>query len=164
MKEPKTVEIDGQKYLIGALPTSSSLKVLTLITKKILGPIGRAFENVPAGKIENILDADFDISAALTALADNLDQDEVVETIQTLFSMVKPFGKESLNFESLAQEYSMSHVFILIKEAMEVNYGDFLEGSGGGLKAVMAGILQGKAKSTGSSGGQSSQGAGASSK
>ncbi len=106
-KETATKEIDGHQYVIGQLTTTRQLKLLARLNRILLEPIG----NLTGGPDQEVSlkDLNLDIKGACKALADNLTEDAVVDTVKELLEPVLRDGK-TINFDQDFQG-EMKHLF-----------------------------------------------------
>lgn len=126
MKQPQSVVIDGTTFSVSPLLTSQGLVVMSRIMK-LLGPTAAgALKNGGEG-----LDSQIDLSGALNALADRMDETLVLDTIKKLVnesttqvSTPDGTGMLKLNFELQFQGEFVT-LMKVVKLAFEVNYGDF---------------------------------------
>lgn len=143
------------------LKPSQALKVKVRILKLLGGPAGKlfqAFKKIEGAK--SAMDLDFDVSSLgpmFESLADRLDEDDVIETLNLLFKSVIA-GSKPLHVDHDMFIGNTGDILVAAQTAAEVNFGDFLGGLsafGKKLKATGSMIL-GKRPSTGISG-ESSQ-------
>jgi hypothetical protein len=129
----KKVEVDGISYQIGQLMPTKSIKLLT----RILKIVGR-----PAGMLTNSYQA---LDVVIGAITDKLEEETVVQLLQDILSttvcMKEDSGKGSVadNFDIHFIEYGLNHLFKLVRESLEVLYGDFFAEKGilGSLSAFL---------------------------
>jgi len=125
-------EIDGESYIFTMLRPRISTKLLVKIIK-IIGPsVGKAFNKEV--KIKNILDINIDIGSAVMTLCERIDEDNVQNIIDTLFTQVQHKGKGILsNIQAYEELFSgrLKHLFNVVKASLEVQYADFFDGKEG---------------------------------
>ena len=118
-------EIDGIAYSCAPLPATKALRLMTRLTKLvgetalIIAAKGRAaLDDVPADVLQ----------FTVRAIADRLEEDEVVTTIKLLLSTMRTAGVEDLSktFDTHFQGRLM-HLFGVVQYALEVNYRDFFD-------------------------------------
>lgn len=107
--EQRVVTVAGNDYLITHLPTTKGLVVMKSLVK-LLGPVLGSLTETSGP------------SVLVEALAENIDNVDVVELIQRLMVTVTKANGQPLNFETdFAGQY---HVLIaLAKEVVDFNYG-----------------------------------------
>lgn len=124
--------IDEHEYEFTKLGAKQSVKVFTKILKIIGEPIALsagAFEG-KGPLLERVFNGDA-LGKAMKALAERMDEDEVVSLMETLCGETACIcdGKK-VNFNS-HYEGRLAHLFKVLKAALEVQYGDFLGEFGG---------------------------------
>ena len=127
-------EIDKEKYTFYRLPPRESLKVLTKITKILGGAAGKAVSSATSSK--NLLDK-IDAGSIIGGIADRLDEDEVMQIVDTMLSTVVHTGEGEVSkaFDTLFQG-RITHLLKVLKVALEVEYQDFF-GVESGLKNII---------------------------
>ena len=133
-------EIDGELYIFTMLRPRVSISLLKRIIK-LFGPtIGKTFPE--AIKIKDILDANIHIGDALTEFSERLDDKEVQDMIDILFTQVQHKGEgilsNQLAFDNLFTG-RIKHLFKVVLKAVEVQYADFLPEGEDPLKAIIEG-------------------------
>ncbi len=122
-------EIDGEFYIFTMLRPRVSTKLLVRFIK-IIGPsIGKAFHEEV--KIKEIFDINIDIGNAIMALCQNIDEENVQNIIDILFTQVQHKGKGVLSNNQAYDELfsgKLKHLFNVVKAAFEVQYADFFSG------------------------------------
>lgn len=161
MQAPKKYVIDGKEYEIGHFMTSKSTKLLARLTKLVLGPLGAGLSGVGLSKGDGEdgggIDSDISVDKAFMALADNIDEDLILNTIKELMSEVRLGTGGAIEFETHFMGETM-HMLNVVKTVLEHNYGDFFGGMSGAVKSAIAMFTtQGKQTSTGQSGASSSR-------
>jgi len=145
LREPVRKMIDGEDYTFCLLPPRQSVRLLTKIMK-IIGPaLGTIVEGNDLSNLDSVQDIDFDLSKAVSALFDHVNEDDVDMIIDALISQVihKGTGDLSKSFDYHFQG-RLPHLFKVIGAALEVQYGDFFAGKLGDLKGKLrAAIPQG---------------------
>jgi hypothetical protein len=121
--------IDNEKYIFYMLKPRISLSLLTKLIK-IIGPgIGKAFPS--SIKAKDILETDIDIGSLFHELSNKIDEKEVQEIIDILFSQVMHSGEGEL-LKGMAYDNLFSgrikHLLKVVLKALEVQYNDFLAG------------------------------------
>lgn len=152
MRGTETHVIDGKKYEFMLIPPLEALRIITRIIKRILPPLGGAFSGSNIMDIANAIDGDINIQAMTISIAQNLDENEVEETVKQLMDYVMIDGRK-INF-SVDFAGTLMHMMAVIAKAIEVNYSDFLDGLKGRLATIIKNASSQKAniRSTGSSG------------
>lgn len=125
-KELVKKNVDGSDYEFQIFGAKQSLKLLTRLSRMILEPMGAA-----AGSLEGegpMIERVFGgkgLAMAAKALSDKLDQDEVLNLVETFCSYPACLcdGKQ-FDFNT-HYEGRLGHLFKVLKAALEVQYGDF---------------------------------------
>ncbi len=136
-------ESNDQKYdlVFTMLSPKKSLKFLMFMGKFVGGGAGKAMGAV-AGKFDNISaikESDIDISKlgeVLFDLMDKVDEDEVEQKLDLLFSSVKLNG-QSLDGDHHIFDGNPALIFKVAGKALAVNYKSFLFGNSGILKKLL---------------------------
>ena len=132
-KEPVEKVIGNETYIFYYLPPRISMQVLVKLTK-IVGPaLGAAFPEDKSVKINDILDMDIKIGDAINMLIEKIDANETQAIIDTLFTSVICKGRGKLSEEAVYNELftgDLKLMFTILKEALEVQYGNFFGESG----------------------------------
>lgn len=158
MQEMKKYKIDGEEYEIGHFMTSKSTKMFARLTKLVLGPIGAGISDNSGASMDSVLDSAIDIDKMLTAIAANIDEDQVVSTVKELMSEVRLGTGMQFNFETHFMGRLM-HMMKVLKAVLEHNYADFFGGVSGAVSgAIQRFMSRATAASTAQSGASSSQG------
>lgn len=124
MKQAQTKEINGIKFTVSPLLTSEGLIVMSRIMK-LLGPTAAGALQEGKG-----IDSEINLSGALNALAERLDETLVLDTIKKLVNDrstqvgTPEGGATQLNFELQFQGEFVT-LMQVVQLAFEVNYGDF---------------------------------------
>lgn len=130
---------DGfEEYEIRYLNTTKSLKILARLNQMILGPLGTIVSNVK-GETKSVLDNQLNVEGAFKLLANNMDEEMVVQTIKELMTVVRLGTGMEFNFDMHFEGRPM-HLLKVVRAVLEVNYQDFfdeLAGVAGLLKKVM---------------------------
>jgi len=144
-RETKTITYkNGEKEyscLFAQLSPSKSLKFMMFLTKVVGGSTAKVIGSLNGGSIQdlaNINDDQIDlekIGDAIFGLFDRVDEDEVIEKLNLLFSSVSIEG-EQLDVDHLIFQGQPTLIFKLAKEAMAVNYSSFLEGISSAIKKL----------------------------
>lgn len=136
--------IDDREYDFYPMPPKLAVKVLTRLTKIIGRPLAELSGLV---KGENDLDKILDnpmgmaiAARAASALVNNLEEDQVLVTIEQLLGPVhvktpETQGTIPIQFD-VHFEGRIGHLLKVVTAALEVNYSDFFAGN-----AVLAGIM-----------------------
>lgn len=114
----KYVEIGETKYMVSVLPPTRSLKLLTRLSKIIGGPMSELAKGEDEDRRQMI-------PVAVKALLANLDEDRTVSVIKEILSCVSVDGK-MVNMERQFHG-KLGELIKVCKEALEVNYADFLD-------------------------------------
>lgn len=128
-KQPQEITIDGETYIFAMLKPRFSSPLLVRVLRILAPSMGKAYSG-PI-KLKEILDTPIDIGAAITELSLRLNEKEVQEIIDLLFTQVIHKGHGSLSNEAVIDELfsgRIKHMFKVVKTALEVQYADFLEG------------------------------------
>lgn len=155
--ENSTREIDGLKVEVFLLPPKQALKVLTRLSKIVGEPLGLAAgallggqkgaetEAVPLSAREVQVDV---LGKAVAALTDRLDEQVVLDTVETLLGSVHVKTADDNGTRPVRMEHDFKGKTLtmlkVVAFALEVNFSDFFGASGvsGGLlakaRAVMA--------------------------
>jgi len=137
MQETKTYAIDGKEYDFYFINPTKALKLLTRLIKIALGPVGGAFGGGSVSAT-SVLDTSISLDGLFARLAENLDEDVVTNTIKEIMFYVRHKEGAEIIFDA-EFEGQMWHLMKLVRQALEVNYGDFFDG----IKAEL-GILRRK--------------------
>jgi hypothetical protein len=128
-KKYKEIKIGNEEYIFTMLKPRISISLLTKIIR-IIGPsLGKAFPNEI--KIKNILEADINIGNSIIEFSNKLDDLQIQEIINILFTQVQHKGEGKLSNELAFNNLfsgKLKHLFKVVKAALEVQYADFLEG------------------------------------
>lgn len=157
MRETKTYSIDGQEYDFYYINPTKALRLLTRLIKIALGPVGGAFGGGGVSAA-SVLETTISLDGLFARLAENLDEDVVTNTIKEIMFYVRHKGGAEIIFDD-EFEGNMWLLMKLVRQALEVNYGDFFDGIKAGIGTLKR--TQGnnpgldKKTSTGSSGDQS---------
>jgi hypothetical protein len=129
-KDIEKVEIDGVTYLFGHLGMKQNIKLLTKLIKLVGAPAMKA-----KGTGEDYF------MDAIGVLMAGLDEDNILNIVRESLSEVvalgesAPNGKLSEHFDTYFRTYGIVHLFKVVKQSLEVLYGDFFEENG-----ILAGI------------------------
>lgn len=116
MKNKKQVELDGKTYVVGCLTTTAALKLLTRITKIVGAPMATMSMASAGSELETLL------PKAITILSEKLEPEEFLSIVKELMRCVT-LDNKMLNIDT---DLDLKTTLLLCKEAMEVNYEDFL--------------------------------------
>ena len=140
--------VDDQLYEFEQFTTTNSLKTLARLTKIVGEPLAIALGGffkeekpglTPAGipkpvaAPKGLLDRDIDgdaIKAAVAALVDRLDENEVVELVKKLTSEKVLCDHQAIVFD-LHFAGRPLHLFKVLKAAIEAQYGNFFDAAKG---------------------------------
>lgn len=116
----ETFVIDGASYTVSTFPATKGIQVLKQLTKLIGPSIAQMF--TPAE------DGESNVSLAMEALLDHIDDVAVDSLLQTLITGVTK-DNMAISFDT---EFSGNylHLFNLAKKVVEVNYGDLFQLAG----------------------------------
>lgn len=107
MIQQKTVNVMGTEYLLTHMPAIRGTRMLKRLVK-LVGPAMATFQK------------EQDLSGAMTALFDNLDDNVEALLVELVASANK--GSMVINFDNeFAGEYD--RLFLLVKEIVEFNFG-----------------------------------------
>lgn len=123
-KEIVKEEIDGVIYQFAQLAPTVALKLLTRLIKLVGGPMAAMSEPSMA-----------DLGSIVSKLGENLDSDQVIDTIKMALSQTFPLGSTTLaplseQFDAHFINHGTFHMFKVLKKALEVQYGDFFGENG----------------------------------
>ncbi len=136
----KEKDIDGKKYRVQTLPTSRGQILIT----KILGAILPALAKAAGGKGgTSLLDLDVgSLPEAVQLLFDRMPAHDLDTMIKELLDTATvTTGGNTMPLMAVYDDIFAGEYPTLIKVvglAIEVNFGSFLDGKGGGLKALIA--------------------------
>lgn len=122
MRSPEEREIDGHSITITMLPPDQALKILTRLVKVVGEPLAVFAE---AGGLEAAVTGDL-IKKSVQALAEKLDEDDVVKTVKELMECVLIGGKQGKQVFNAHFAGNLGHLFKVLQAVLEVQYGDFL--------------------------------------
>jgi len=128
-KQPQEVTIDDNIYIIAMLKPKVASPLLVRLLRLLAPSMGKAFSG-PI-KLKEIFDAPIDIGAAVTELAARVNEAEVTQIIDILFTQVVHKGQGTLTNEAVVDELfsgRIKHMFNVVRACLEVQYADFLEG------------------------------------
>ena len=138
MKQPTEKTIDKDKYTFTRMTPSDSLKVLTRLAKLIAAPMGAVVGKAKAGDTQSILDKEIDFEKALYALADRVNEDDVLDLVKTMMKQVLHHGSgniaDAFDAHFMDDDRGLGHMFKVFSAALEVEYGAFFGVSLGGVK------------------------------
>lgn len=126
-KELITKTIDGQTYEFQIFGASQSLKILMRLSKILGKPIGLfmgSLKKDDEAQSGSTIKAEI-LSQAIEALTSNLDQNEVLDLIKILSSDTCLCDGKKIIFDS-HYEGRLDHLFKVLKESLEVQFGNFL--------------------------------------
>lgn len=128
----KKVEIDGRTYEFYHMSPRTSVKILTRLLKLIGHPMGAAMSAAKGKK--SILDVELKtdlLEKIVTGLFDNLEEDMVLDTIETLMGPVMCEGKQVGKAFDTHFQGEIGHLMKVTWEALKANYDDFFDVSSG---------------------------------
>lgn len=115
MIKQKTININGEDFIINTLPATKGLKVLKQLTK-LIGP---AFSELIKGGEGSDVNP---VSVAMEKLFDNLDSVDIEVLVKELVSSASK-GSIAINFDmEFAGDYAK--LFSLVREIVEFNFGN----------------------------------------
>ena len=121
MKAVEQIEIDGVQYVVIQYGAVQSLKILARITKLVEAPIEVLIDSGgEEANIDNLV-----IAKMLSAIAKNLDEDDMIRTIELIFKDVKS-GGNNIIFDVHFQG-RLDHMFRVLGAILKAQYGNFLE-------------------------------------
>lgn len=126
-------DVDGRLYSFEQLTATVALKTLTKLTKIFGEPLtlalGGFFKKAQPGAPTALLESDIDsdvLSKAMKVLVERMDEDEVVALIKLLTTQgVLCDGVKVASFDEHFRG-ELSHLFAVLKAALEVQYGNFI--------------------------------------
>jgi len=117
--------IDGETYGFQQFGAKQALKVLTRLTKIVGEPMALAFTAAKGEGKLSTRDIDPDILAsAVRALMERLDEDNVVDLVETLTASHLLCNGKQIVFD-VHYEGKLGHLFKVLMAALEVQYGNF---------------------------------------
>jgi hypothetical protein len=120
MRQAHEREIDGNIWTVQQFPATEGLKVLSRVAKLCGGPLGQA-----VGALTSGLDSELNMALlgkAVSALAERLDEDDVVTLCKRMLRDTRVDGKEVLpQFDLLFQARYLT-LFRVLGFVLEVNY------------------------------------------
>jgi hypothetical protein len=145
--------VDGKLYSFEIFSAEDSLRVLTRLTKIVGEPLTQAVTSIIKGakekksftqlssdepsdepsdvKKRSLLDADVDfdgLGKAVGLLLSKMDEDDVLDLVKKLTSGPKVIcDNNPVNF-GLQYRNNLSHLFKVVAVALEVQYGNFIDG------------------------------------
>lgn len=128
MQEPTKKTIDGHTYEFQTMGAKQSVKMLIRLSKILGEPISIAasFLAGPGKLSEREISPDA-IPSAVKALLARVDQDDALDIIETLTSKNVLCDHKPIVFDKHF-EGRLGHLFQVLKAALEVQYGNFIEG------------------------------------
>jgi hypothetical protein len=143
--EPKQLELNGKKFTLSPLPAMRQYKLMTRLGK-VAGPALRELRELKLGEIgkgtdPGKLEAGPFLGAA-AALFEHLEADEAEAILRELLTGALVEGAPLLKVFDLELQGEMGTVLRLLAAALEVNFGSFFGGSGGGGIASFLAKLQ----------------------
>jgi len=128
MVEAKEARIGDNTYRISHLPPKKSIRTLVRIMKTVVSPMMRGLSGSDEKK-KSILDVDIGFDKIADGLAASLDEDTVIDIIESLLEYVEL--KKSGGFAAISLEVdfqgNLSELFEVVKESLILNYGDVLK-------------------------------------
>jgi hypothetical protein len=147
--------IDGKKYGFALLNASQGLKYAARILKIVAEPMALASGAVkPKKKSASIVEGDdladdkqsllerLDpqlLGSAARALCEKLDEDVVLDIVETLCAKNALCDGKQINFNQ-HYEGKLGHLLSVLSSALEVQFGDFFGGAPAGAVAVVTAI------------------------
>jgi hypothetical protein len=155
VRQPETHEIKGTKYLFVLIPPPEALKILTRLIKRTLPSVGGALSGSDLKGMAEALSGEINLESLTSKLAENMEEDEIQDTIKILLKYAKIGGRDiDFNVDFAGELMTM---FEVISKVMEVNYRDFLDGLKEKFAAAVRKVAsQKQSQSTGISGDLSS--------
>lgn len=132
MIENKIVNVEGEDYELTHLTPKESIRTLSRILKVIAFPMIRGVEmdsKAAVKAINGMADAEISVQKIADGLKDALDEDAVIQIIESLLKGVrvrKANGFIPANFE-VDFHGKLSSLFGVVKEAIMHNYGDMVK-------------------------------------
>lgn len=131
MRKPTIKVIDNHEYEFLQLGGRKSFILLNRILKLIAPAVSRTIMSIGKdGGNKSLLDIDIDentVGKAIDMLVSRFDENENIQTCELLFESVMYKGQQ-VGFETLTFEGDMMHMLKVLKEAIEVNVGNFSKG------------------------------------
>lgn len=122
--------IDGSVYSFSKFGAKESMRVLTRLFKIVGEPMSLAFTATQGGDPkQSLMDRKMDpeiISKAVRTLAEKLDEDQVLDLIETLTATKALCDGKKIVFD-LHYEGKLPHLFKVLVAALEVQYGNFFD-------------------------------------
>lgn len=124
-REVKEYQVNGNTYSVTPFNGREALKIKAILAR-MLGPfLGNALGGDPS---KGIMDQSIDISKAVNALVDRLDENDVERLVMRLLAQTRRNGKEVGNSAVFDEVYAanLSELYQALWRVLEANYGDFL--------------------------------------
>lgn len=134
MRQVTKKTIDDVEYVFTPLAPTVAAKLLPKIMKSIGQPVSKLLAGVD---LKKGLDQSFEdekfaeaLGGFLSSMGENLDDETLTLFMNTLLKepSLAADGKKVVSVDSHFGNYQLSHMFKVLKVALEVNYGDFLGG------------------------------------
>lgn len=152
MIEPKQKTIDGHLFTVSPLPAMRQYKLLARIAKR-LGPGLSKLAPLMAGKGVDLQKLDVGLLASAGAsLFEALDENEAEAVLKELLETALMDGTPLMPVFNVALQGQMGTVLKLLGFGLEVNFGGFFAGLGGGGTGLLQQLLHRSAASSTSSG------------
>ena len=117
--DQKVVELNGNEYIIDALPATKGIVVLKQLTK-LLGP--------SVSHLFNPVEGENSMNKAVSALMESVDSVNLESLLKDLMASVTK-NNVSINFDrEFRGQYDL--LFMLSKEVIELNYGSLFQIAG----------------------------------
>lgn len=137
MKQPQNRQVNGKDLKIYYLGPSEQIRFIKFMMKTVGSPMG-ALKDSDASIMDSKVDAKL-IGLFMEKLVDSFDEEAIITWSKKLLTMVEVDGKK-MNME-IDFQGELLFMFKVLKEVLEVNFGDFLSaGTGllGLIKSKMA--------------------------
>lgn len=151
MRKEEIREIDGVEYTCYQFDIRKSLRILTLLSKRIGGPLSDVMESLdPKKKLQDQDLKTLGLGAVLEKVFGSIESDELYLLAKDICTDVKAKQTETLTGGLLRNEnfdmhfsgsQSIIRLFKVCKFSLEVNYGDFLSAVAGGAGLQAAGEM-----------------------
>ena len=128
MRELIEKTVDGEVYSFSQFGAKKSLRMLIKISKIVGKPLSLAFASAEGpGKLSDKTVNPNTLAQAVEALMERMDEDEVISILESLTSGDACLcnGKK-VDFNG-HYEGNLSHMFKVLKAALEVQYGNFFD-------------------------------------
>lgn len=129
MKELATKIVDGESYEFSQMGAKEALRMLTRLAKIVGKPVALTISSLKKPEGGDFLDTEINmdfVGSAVEALVQNLEQNEVLDIIETLCAKNALCNGAKIIFNS-HYESRLGHLFKVLWAALEVQYGNFFD-------------------------------------